>query len=300
LNAIFHIEGGVGKHIAFTAVIEAYKNTFPEEDIIVVCAWPDVFVGNPFIKRIYRIGGTPYFYKDYIYQKDSKVFAQDPYKQTSHILKQQHLIQTWCELVGAEYSGETPGIYLNIREKEYASHLISHIPKDKPLLLFQPFGGPGKEFQTTPYSWMRDIHPDAAQQVASTLSKDYNIIHVCYDFHPHLENVYRFDSVLNKKQLIALLLYTEKRILIDSSLQHAAAALSLPSTVAWIATQPSLFGYSIHKNITPNKLFPEGNPNSYLFDYNFTGDIHECPYTNSSEIISPEKIIESVYAKNIF
>lgn len=300
MNAIFHIEGGVGKHIAATAVIEAYNNTFPDHTIIIVCAWPDIFTDIPHVDRVYRIGNIPYFYRDYIYGKECKIFAQDPYKQTTHVLKQQHLIQTWCELVGAEYNGETPTIHLNMREREYAPHLISHIPKDKPLLIFQPFGGPGKDFQQTPYSWMRDIHPSVAQNVVNELIKDYNILHVCYDHHPQLANTHRFEAILNKKQLIALLLQSEKRILIDSSLQHAAAALNLPSTVVWVATQPTLFGYSIHKNITPNKQYPLGNANSYLFDYNFTGDISECPYLSPNDIVSAEKIIQSVNAKNIF
>lgn len=39
-NAIFHIEGGVGKHVAASAVIASYKKAKPKNNIIVVCAWP--------------------------------------------------------------------------------------------------------------------------------------------------------------------------------------------------------------------------------------------------------------------
>jgi hypothetical protein len=42
---------------------------------------------------------------------------------------------------------------------------------------------------------------------------------------------------------------SKKRILIDSCLQHAAAALKQQSTVLWVGTSPTVFGYNIHKNV---------------------------------------------------
>ena len=69
-KAVFHIEGGIGKHIAATAVVECYKKKYPDTDIIIVCAWAEVFLNNPFIYRVYKAGTSPYFYEDYIYDKD--------------------------------------------------------------------------------------------------------------------------------------------------------------------------------------------------------------------------------------
>ena len=43
-------------------------------------------------------------------------------------------------------------------------------------------------------------------------------------------------------ELFALLVESKKRILIESCLQHAAAAFKLPSTVLWIGTSPIVFG----------------------------------------------------------
>jgi hypothetical protein len=78
---------------------------------------------------------------------------------------------------------------------------------------------------------------------------------------------------------------SEKRILIDSCLQHAAAALKLPSTVLWIGTAPENFGYDIHTNI--QALPPKGNTkliDAYLFDASFEGVPHECPYSDINEM----------------
>lgn len=292
-SAVFHIEGGIGKHIAATAVVECYKKHNPDRDIIVVCAWPEVFLNNHLIERVYKLGNVPYFYRDFILDKDVEIYANEPYKTTSHVTKKSHLIETWCKMVGVEYRGEKPRLTLNFREREIASKLINNT-SGKPVLIFQPFGGPGKEHQETPYSWMRDIHPNVAQTLVDKLKEKYQVVYVCYDFHPQLQNCIRIDQILQKKVLFGLLECSEARLLIDSSLQHAAAALNLPSTVVWIATQPEIFGYDIHKNIIPNESFPRGTADSYLHDYNFTGAIYECPYTNPDQIFNIDAILETL------
>ena len=290
---VFHIEGGIGKHILATAVIECYKKHNPDRDIILVGAWPEVFLNNKFIKKVYKLGSVPHFYADYIYEKDVEVFAQEPYKTTSHITKKLHLLETWCKMIGVEYNNELPRLFLNFREREVASKAIP-IQDDKPVLIFQPFGGPGKEHQEFPYSWTRDIHPEIAQELVDKLKDKYHVVHICYDFHPVLNNCTRIDKVLQKKVLFGLLEHSQARLLVDSSLQHAAAALGLQSTVVWVATQPEVFGYKMHKNIKPKTEFLEGTVDSYLFDYNFTGSIHECPYMDPLEIFDTEAILKTL------
>jgi hypothetical protein len=83
--------------------------------------------------------------------------------------------------------------------------------------------------------------------------------------------------------------------LIDSSLQHAAAAFNLPSTVFWIGTSPTVFGYTVHNNIMANK--PSGTvklQGSYLFDYQFSGEHYECPYMDVSEMFNIDEVINSL------
>ena len=292
-SAIFHIEGGIGKHIAASAMLECYKKTHTQTLITVVCAWPEIFLNNPFVDRVYTLGSTPHFYRDFIYQKDVEIFAQEPYKQTSHIIQSKHIIDSWCDMVGVTHNGETPKIFFNFRETDLGSKLFDN-PTSKPVLMFQPFGGPGQEFQDTPYSWTRDIHPDIAQQLVNKLIDKYYIVHICYEFHPQLQNVHRIDQRLQKKVLFGALLRSDARLLIDSSLQHAAAAMNLPSTVVWVATSPAVFGYPIHHNINPKLTVPRGTVDSYLYDYNFTGSIYECPYSSPYEIFDTQAILNTL------
>ena len=295
-TTVFQIEGGVGKHIAATAVIKAYKKAHPKRKIVVVCAFPEIFLRNKDVARHYRLGMVPYFYEDYIYKKDVEVFAQDPYRQTAHITKEKHLVQTWCDMIGVPYNNEPTLLAFNFREREVGAAAIDAlIPKNgKPLLIFQPFGGPGKDHQTHPYAWTRDMHPQIAQAVVDQLKDKYNILHICYNFHPTLNDCIRYDEVISKKELFSMMSFSEKRLFIDSSLQHAAAAMGLPSVVAWVATKPEQFGYPLHNNLRPSKEFPRGLVDSYLYDYNFTGVIHECPYENMTDIHSVETIVNAV------
>ena len=292
--AVFNIEGGIGKHICSTAVVKAYKKNHPSTKIIVVCAWPEIYLGNKDVRRVYRLGNVPYFYEDYIHGKDTHVFSQEPYKQTTHINKSKHLINTWCDMIGIDYNSESPNLPMNMREQNYIDPELAAIPKTKPILLFQPFGGPGKDHQPDNYSWVRDIHPEVAQHIVNQLKEHYQILHVCYDFHAKLTDVIRYEKVVPKKNLFNLIRFADRCLFVDSSFQHAAAAMGKSATVVWIATQPELFGYASHTNFKPPVEFPKGTIDSFLHDYNFTGAIHECPYTDISQMFDIDAIVNSL------
>jgi hypothetical protein len=110
-----------------------------------------------------------------------------------------------------------------------------------------------------------------------------------------LNGVERIDNPLNNFQLISLVVASQKRILIDSCLQHAAAVFNKPSTVLWIGTSPKQFGYNIHKNIIANKPKHASQlVNSYLFDYNFQDNDFECPYSSPDEMFDIGHILNSI------
>ena len=287
--SIFHIEGGLGKHIAATAVANCIKNNHPDRELIIVCAYPEIFLNLNFVDRVYRIGMSPYFYQDFIDGKDSLVFKHEPYFTTNHIHKQKNLIENWCEIFNLNYNNEKPTLLFNLRQKQIG---FNKWKRDKPILVIHTNGGPLQQ-QPYPYSWTRDMPYDVAQNLVDALSTQYHIIQICRDIKNALKGVEVINESMSNMELMSLLLFSEKRILIDSCLQHAAAALDLPSTVLWIATNPEVFGYDLHDNIKaviPNivKL-----PDSYLFDYNFNGLSHECPLMDTN-ILDINEILNSV------
>jgi ADP-heptose:LPS heptosyltransferase len=89
---------------------------------------------------------------------------------------------------------------------------------------------------------------------------------------------------------------TDKRLLIDSSLQHAAAAFGKPSTVLWNATSSVIFGHTLHDNIQAKPKPTKSLPGSYLFDYQFDANENEFPYEEEdlSDLYNIDQIIDSL------
>ena len=147
--------------------------------------------------------------------------------------------------------------------------------------------------QPYPYSWTRDMPNPIAQSVVNSFAKDYHIIQVCRSQEQALLGVEVMHEQVSNMELLSLLLFSQKRVLIDSCLQHAAAALRLPSTVLWVGTSAETFGYAMHNNIQAKLPEKVKLPDSYLFDYSFHGTIHECPLFDLN-IFDESEVLNSV------
>ncbi len=289
--AVFHLEGGLGKHVAATAVAKCINNNHPDRKLIVVCAWPELFINLDFVWQVYRIGVTPNFYTNFINEKDTLIFKGEPYFTTEHIHKKKHLIENWCNMHGLVYNSEYPQLSFNFRQIQIGSRMWQ---REKPILLLHTNGGAFKD-QPYAYAWTRDMPPHVAEMVARHFSETHHVIQVCRgeeNFIP-VEGIEYVTQPLSNMELFALVAASSKRLLIDSCLQHVAAAMQLPSSVLWIGTSPKLFGYNIHNNFVADDPQIASLPDSYLFDYNFQGSIHECPYY-TNDIFRVEEIINSL------
>jgi hypothetical protein len=287
---VWHIEGGLGKNIAATALCQPIKQYYPDRKLIMVVSHPEVFLNNPYIDRVYFIGNKSYFYDDYIHEKDTLIFKQEPYNQTDHILKRKHLIHNWCDILGIEYKGQQPQVYVNMAQKMTTGLW----KRNKPVMVIQTNGGPLNQ-QKYSYSWSRDIPFEIAQEIVNTYKKDYHIFQITRPDSQKLDGVEVVDRQLSNMELFALLVEAKKRLLIDSCLQHAAASFKLPSTVLWVGTSPKVFGYDLHNNIIANP--PQGKVkliDSYMFDYNLDGTLHECPYIGHNEMFNLDDIYNSI------
>jgi ADP-heptose:LPS heptosyltransferase len=286
---IWHIQGGLGKNIAGTALVKDLKEAHPDRKLIMVVAHPEVFLNNPYIDRVYQINQCPYFYQDYIENKDVIIFKHEPYDQTGHITKTKHLIENWCDILNIKYTKQQPEIFVN-----YVQKMVTGLwQRSKPIMLLQTGGGPAN--QQYSYSWSRDIPIEIAENIVEKYKNEYHIIQVTRVDGYQLKDVERMDKPLSNMELFALLITSTKRILIDSCLQHAATSFKIPSTVLWIGTSPIVFGYDIHNNIKA-KLGKRANQliGSYLFDYQFENNAHECPYIDVNDIFNIEDIYKSI------
>lgn len=283
---IFESTGGHGKQVAATAVIRAMKKQYPNRKIIWVTPWDGPAFYNPNIFRFFTFGQMQYF-RDYL-KDDTIIFKHDPYGETNHILRKEHLTESWCNLFKISHDGNKPEMYLNPRELEIARDKIK--PDGRPIMLLQTHGGSPKA-QYSKKSWYRDMPIEIAQKLVNYFSKSYRILHIRTPDQPALQGT----ELLNLpfRELYAVFPLSQKRLFIDSFAQHVAAGLDLQSTVLWIGNSHKVFGYEENINLYPSaNIINNFDKFSYLQD-DITGMIQNFPY-DTVNLFDINKIIEAV------
>lgn len=269
-TVIFFLQGGIGKHIAATAVAENINKNYPDRKLIVICPYPEVFLNNPFVYRVYRSNTAQYFYEDFIKNKDVIFLGNEVYQSNEYVTSNKHLIESWCNMFGLKYTGENPKLFLTQIELIDAYKKYN---RNKPILALQTNGG--AENQSN-YNWARDLNTDVIQEVVDELKENYHIFHLRRDDQMALKDTEKLNA--NWREIFCFLTLTNKRLLIDSFAQHAAAALMLPSTVCWVATSPEKLGYNIHNNLGPleeSRVFTH-KIDGIILEKEFVGLPHQC------------------------
>lgn len=282
---IFQIDGGIGKNVVATSVVRSISEKYSDRKIVIVTAHPDVWICNPRIYRVLQFGQISYFYEDFVEGKDSIIFIQDPYKQEDYIYNRKHLAEIWCDLCKVEFRSSKPELYFTNLEFEYLSSLLN---KSNPIFLIQPFGGASN--QKHKYSWARDIPTSIAQDIVNQMSKEYRVIQIRREDQIGLNNCEYLS--MNPRYLALSILLSDRRLFIDSYMQHAAAAMDKSSTVLWICNSPNVLGYNIHTNISSN--FEKGSIRNSIYDpFDIIGDPISLA-TIPSQLFDTNQIIESL------
>ena len=291
-NLIFTINGGIGKCIVATSVCSALKKKYPNDNLIVVSGYPEVFINNPNVFKSFSFSNVPYFYLDYIDNKDILTFLHDPYLTKDFIKGNKHLSEIWCDLFGVKYQGEQPEIFLTQREIDFYQR---QIVADKPILLMQTNGGGDTNKK---YSWARDIPQSVVLKVIEEFKNDYSILHVRRQDQIAYKDTTSLTGEL--RQILCVALLSKKRLVMDSFLQHALGGLNLPSVACWIANSPKVLGYDIHTDILPNEFTKKPElRKSFLHKFNIGGDELEFPYNSENEIFDVDKIVKALKNENI-
>lgn len=292
-SLIFNISGGLGKNIIATAVVKALKKQHPSKDIIIVSPHRDAWLNNPNVKEIVSIvhpKDEQVFYAQNGLDSENSILKLEPYSSEDYFYKRKNLAAIWCDLYDIPYKKEKPELFITDEETESAKKKINFKDGDK-IFIVQPSGGaPGQPY---PISWARDLPLPIADEVCEKMKKaGYRVIHIRRKDQKPLKDTEWFE--LTARETFALIQLSNKRLLIDSFAQHAAAALNKPSVVTWVANSPKVFGYDIHTNILPEvKPSFRHTIDSFLEPYNIIGALHEYPY-DTDRIYSVKKILEEL------
>lgn len=288
MNIIFKVEGGLGKSIASTAFVKKIKQKYPDSNLIVITFWKDVFLNNPNVDVCLGTSEMSGMYSKYIKGKETLFLIENPYFNTLHMNNKQHLLQSWFDMIGEKYNGEKPELFFTIQEEQYYAQQFK---TPKPLFMIHPNGGMPST-KKDKYNWARDMPPNVVQAIIDKYSEDYTVGVIRTKEQIKYNNC--VDLVEKWRQVAIGMKYSAKRLLIDSSFQHIAAALDLPSVVLWNVTDPKVFGYDMHNNIKSNAYTKDTESRSLFFDYDIDEPLQTMPYNSFNEIYNTEEIIKII------
>ena len=129
------LEGGLGKHIAFTALIPKLKKKYGELQIYT--PYVNVFAFNPDVKMAFDSNTLPLRHPDII---DGDIVFAEPYKSNWQKGKQS-LLQSYAELLGIKYNPKTdvPKMFTE-NEQENVEKVKEQLELDK-FIVVQFTGG---------------------------------------------------------------------------------------------------------------------------------------------------------------
>lgn len=280
--AVFHINGTPEKDLIGTCVVNSIKEQNPNKKIIVTTNFPEIWLHNPDVWRVYKLGHTPYFHDDFIKDKNTDVFANDPYLESDYIYQTKPLAEIWCKMIGVKHNGSKPKIYLTQREKEVTERLLTADKSKKILIAGNDLFPPNEKII---YNWTKDLPIYISQQVANAArAKGYKVIQIRLPNQPPIEGAITLN--LNFRLTLAALKIFDKCLLIDSYLQHAAVAIEKPSVVTWLSGNPDIKSYEMHTNIK-GEITPAIKED--LENFNHVFDI-------VGKMVSKPKVMEGVYS----
>lgn len=292
---IFHVEGGIGKNIMATALVDQLKAVYHDRELIVVASWPAVWFNNPNVFRVYPSGNTQYFYEDFLKDKDTIILKHEPYHHHNYINGSKHLINVWAEMsmpYNAEVGELNPKLFLSNREISFVRNsILSSIPSGKDVCVIQSSGGGANN--AIPYSWVRDIPPHQAVQIVQALNKKYTFVQIRRDDQFEIPGCVQYKTQ-NIRQLLCIASIFDKFILIDSVMQHAAKSFGKNAVVCWPVDNVKKVGYDTNTNILSRyaSLPILHNIDGIYGNTDITGGImYNCPFPND-DVFSITEIVE--------
>jgi hypothetical protein len=243
-----------------------------------------------------------YFRKEII---DHEYIRVEPYIDLAWRRGQEHLIDTWCRLIGVQAPKERRGILeLTDQEREDAGKLLGRV--DRPIVALQWVGGtsnqnPGAAQALGKLNQARHLKQETAREIVNLLvQQGLAVLQISLPTEPRLQNVLYLDekSVTPTRLLFALLERCAGLVAIDSFAQHAWAALGKKDAVVlWGYSNPTNYGYSGNNNLTatPKKCkTPHCNrPETHLGDVLGNMEPWTCPHGGECMNFDPKVVADA-------
>jgi hypothetical protein len=255
---IYILQGGIGKHVLFSSMIEKLSEATGEK-IIIMSAYPDLFKFHPKVEKTVFYN-EPGFYDEYVYNTKNNIVFSEPYF-SNYVKGKTHILEEWCNLYNIKYD-ETilPDLYVDKFSIEESERFVN---ENKKFIIIQFSGGQSPvtmdiNKQHISMGQIRDYPRALAQEFVNKFKEKYPDTTVLNYALPN-ELTYNLDGCIQIESpylfYISLLNYAETFVSIDSSLHHFAANryINKKGVVLWGSTSPKCLGYKKNINLTNAK-----------------------------------------------
>ena len=294
------IDGGIGRCIAATGVVEKFAKERKENDSVsVVTSFPYIFEGLE-LDRVYPIG-TPFVYEDHIVK--GEYLEPEPYNDSGYYKDERHISAVFNKLLSGECEFVQPRLALSEKELAEAKLFVEHEEKTrgKKIVLIQPWGSGGGKLKPGTKTEDAEVLPDESYRsfgveftkklCESLLEEGYIPFFVKSNDQIGMKDCMTFDSnALPVRQVIALIPFVSGVIACDSFLHHASAALGtpVPTIVLWAGTSEKNLGYDNQHNIKSWKRTlqePNRIPHDHAYYVNKNKDSNNYKVETIVEIV---------------
>ena len=293
---IFIVEGGIGKNILFTSILKNIK-----EKVYVMTAYPDIFMGFENIRPIVYGAELP---------EDIIFYHYEPYWDTRVFKKQIHLKDSWADGLNKLYKLNLKASNLPKLNIDKVEQIINDYKSYKTLLEGQDYiilqiTGQQSPINYTNQKYMNNPkNYNQSKQLIKLINQKFPklkiLLYGLKNEVAHLTDDKELKNLVNLEipYIIWFMLLKDAKtfIGIDSSLQHAAAALNKKGIVIWKNTPVEVIGWDIHINLKSENA---GMWRPYVRQVdavairkNENGQLIQIPKIYNGKEVEPEKIIK--------
>jgi len=286
------LEGGVGKFVAFTAILPKLVEANGGEPVQIHGPHYQVFAGNPNVAMSFDSLSIP-LDDPRIIDSDEIIYVE-PYK-NNFVKGDQHLIESFCEITGIEYDpAMRPEMYTD-HAKEVADKWLADNGITGDYILIQFTGGqptmnfaPGAEYASSNPG--RNYPPYFVNYIVGRLRElypDTTIIDATLPNEPGFEGTIKCDQ--HWTVVSEIMKGAKGYLAIDSLLNHLSAAHGVPGVVIWGNTRHTQFGYTHNANMTFH------SPSKQRYNDWFKMDINDP----RNVLVDPGDVLD-VFTKDIY
>lgn len=244
---LYKIDGGIGKNIMFTGMIEELvKKNGP---ICIETAYPEVFINIPNVAMIYNSTEPKDQKKFYSYFKN--VYAHDPY--IGNMFKGNvHVTEAWAQMFGLPYKEGMylPKVAVEPNEKDVEA-IVAEIG-ESPYFIIQMSGGQSPydirdinnlpEYSTNPMRQGRNMGMiDSLYNELKEQFPNHKMVQFGLPNEPRLKDAIQVP--MHYVGWFKVFKNADFFVGIDSMMQHYMASIKKPGIVFWDMNTPEQFGW---------------------------------------------------------